>query len=120
MLDDSLFIDGVDHEWCWRASFKLQLRFFIIESVILSHMLGEGDRHFLIRKVAIPTPFRTYFQFRNYFKLVKRNYVPIYWKFSNGFKYIIKYFYFSLMVKPRMEYFKMINKGIIDGLRNNK
>ncbi|WOC39797.1 glycosyltransferase [Polaribacter sp. HL-MS24] len=120
MLDDSLFIDGVDHEWCWRASFNLHLRFFIIESVLLSHMLGEGDRQFLIRKVAIPTPFRTYFQFRNYLKLVKRNYVPIYWKFSNGFKYIVKYFYFPLMIKPRREYFKMINKGIIDGLKNRK
>jgi rhamnosyltransferase len=47
---------------------------------------------------------------------VKINYVPLYWKFSNGFKYVLKYFYFPLMVNPRKEYFRMINKVIVDGL----
>jgi len=117
-LDVSLFIDGVDHEWCWRAKKTKNLRFFISEKAHLSHKLGEGDRFFILRNVAIPTPFRTYYQFRNYFILLRRNYVPIYWKLANGFKYLIKYFYFQLAVQPRKEYFKNINKGIWDGIRN--
>ena len=118
LLDVSLFIDGVDHEWCWRAKKIKNLRFFISEKAHLSHKLGEGDRFFILRNVAIPTPFRTYYQFRNYFILLRRNYVPLYWKFSNGFKYLIKYFYFPLALHPRKEYFKNINKGIWDGIRN--
>lgn len=115
LFDESLFIDGVDHEWCWRAK-KNKLKFYISERTLLSHQLGEGDRFFLIRSVAIPTPFRIYYQFRNYFILVKRDYVPVYWKLSIGFKYCIKVFYFPLFVKPRIKYLKNILKGIRDGL----
>ncbi|RHR82448.1 glycosyltransferase family 2 protein [Odoribacter sp. AF15-53] len=115
-MESSLFIDGVDHEWCWRARKIGGWRFFISESVQLSHQVGEGDRPFIIRKVAIPTPFRTYYQFRNYFRLVHRGYVPFYWKISNGFKYSIKFFYYPLCVSPRISYIKQILKGIYAGI----
>lgn len=116
LMDETLFIDGVDHEWCWRANHIDNYRFFIAENIKLSHQLGEGDRYFLWKKVAIPTPFRTYYQFRNYFILLNRKYVPIYWKFANGLKYFIKLFYFPLCISPRREYLKNILKGLKDGL----
>ena len=28
LLEETLFIDGVDHEWCWRAKKIENLRFF--------------------------------------------------------------------------------------------
>ncbi|MEY8590177.1 glycosyltransferase family 2 protein [Butyricimonas hominis] len=115
-MESSLFIDGVDHEWCWRAKKIGGWRFFISEKVQLSHQVGEGDRPFILRKVAIPTPFRTYYQFRNYFRLVHRGYVPLYWKVSNGFKYSIKFFYYPLCVSPRISYMKQILKGIYAGI----
>ncbi len=114
-MDTSLFIDGVDHEWCWRCTKLTGARFFISEKTHLSHQLGEGDRKFLWRKVAIPTPFRTYYQFRNYFILSSREYVPIYWKISNGVKYFIKLFYYPLFVRPKKDYLRSIFKGISDG-----
>lgn len=116
LMDETLFIDGVDHEWCWRATAIAKCRFFIVETMKLSHQLGEGDHFFLYRKVAIPTPFRTYYQFRNYFVLLRRKYVPLYWKVSNGIKYLVKYFYFPLFISPRSQYFKNINRGIHDGI----
>ena len=116
LFDESLFIDGVDHEWCWRAKSKKSLRFFISEKTKLSHFLGEGDRFFLFRKVAIPTPFRAYYQYRNYFILVRRDYVPTYWKFKNGIKYFIKLIYYPLFIKPRKEFRTAIFKGIKDGI----
>lgn len=118
LLDGHLFIDGVDHEWCWRANQKLKCHFFIVESVKLDHMLGEGDRTLLFKKVAIPTPFRVFYQYRNYFILLKREYVPLYWKVSNGFKYIIKYFYFSTVLESKKEYIIQMNKGICAGLKH--
>lgn len=116
LFEESLFIDGVDHEWCWRASMLKDLRFFISEKAQLSHQLGEGDRFFLIRDVAIPTPFRSYYQFRNYFILLRKRHVPLKWKLTNGFKYFIKLFYFPLFVKPKGAYLKNILKGIRDGI----
>lgn len=115
-MESALFIDGVDHEWCWRASAHWGYRFFMDNTIQLSHQLGEGDRFFLFRKIAIPTPFRTYYQFRNYFILCRRGYVPLYWKISNGFKYLIKTLYYPLFVPPRKEYLKNIWKGIIAGV----
>lgn len=115
-MEARLFIDGVDHEWCWRAKKIGGWRFFISEKIQLSHQVGEGDRPFIFRKVAIPTPFRTYYQFRNYFRLVHRGYVPFYWKISNGFKYSIKFFYYPVCVSPRMSYMKQILKGIYAGI----
>ena len=119
-MDESLFIDGVDHEWCWRATNKRGYHFFIDEDSLLSHKLGEGDRRFLFKKVAIPTPFRTYFQFRNYFLLSRRKYVPLYWKLSNGVKYLVKFFYYPLFIQPRFQYLKRMIMGIKDGILNKK
>jgi rhamnosyltransferase len=115
-LDEGLFIDGVDHEWCWRARMVKNLRFFISEKTYLSHQLGEGDKFFIIRKVAIPTPFRVYYQYRNFLILIKRGYVPIYWKLSNGFKYFVKIFYYVIFLKSHKAYFNNIMRGIKDGL----
>lgn len=114
-MDSSLFIDGVDHEWCWRARNKIGARFFILEKIKMSHQLGEGDHSFLWKKIAIPTYFRVYYQYRNYFLLIKRNYVPFYWKVSNGIKYIIKFFYFPLFIAPRKKYLINMLRGIYDG-----
>lgn len=118
LLEESLFIDGVDHEWCWRAKKIKNLRFFISEKALLSHKTGEGDRFFVFKNMAISTPFRTYFQFRNYFVLSRRNYVPLYWKLANGFKFFIKLFYYPIFIKPRKEYLKNILRGIKDGIFN--
>lgn len=116
LLESQLFIDGVDHEWCWRGRDLKGLRFFISEKAKLSHQLGEGDKNLLGVNIAISTPFRSFYQYRNYFILVRRKYVPFYWKFMNGVKYLIKYFYYPLCVSPRFEHFKGINKGIYSGV----
>ncbi len=120
LLEDDLFIDAVDHEWCWRAKSIANYRFFIIEDVLLSHQLGEGDKKFLGMNVYIPAPIRTYYQSRNYIKLLNRNYVPLYWKFSNGIKYFIKYFYYLFFVKDGRKYIKYMSKGVYDGFKNKK
>ena len=116
LMEDRLFIDGVDYEICWRAHSLLNYRFFIIPDLKIEHQLGEGDRRFLGRELKISTPFRTYYQFRNYLWLFRRQYVPVNWKVRNGIKYLFKYFYYPLLCKPRFEYFKRINKGIIEGI----
>lgn len=67
MMDESLFIDGVDHELCWRANNKARYRFFKISSLLLNHKQGVGDKEILGITIRITTPFRIYYQYRNYF-----------------------------------------------------
>lgn len=115
-FDESLFIDGVDHEWCWRAWHTGHLRSFVIEDAKINHMLGEGDRKIGSRNISISSAFRIYYEFRNYIWLSKRDYTPKFWILKNGIKYIVKFFYFPIMVSPRIHYLKNIIKGIKDGL----
>ena len=115
-FDESLFIDGVDHEWCWRAWHKSGRRSFIVEKARIDHMLGEGDREVMGEKVSIPSPFRVYYQFRNYLWLRKRKYVPSYWKKQQGMRYMLKALYYPIMVAPRHKYLKNIFRGVREGL----
>ena len=119
-FDESLFIDGVDHEWCWRAWHQAKLRSFIVEDALISHQLGEGDRRIAYKEIAIASSFRVYYQFRNYLWLCRRNYVPSFWKRKHLMKYSVKFFYFPLFVSPRWEYMKNILKAVYDGLFNYK
>lgn len=117
LMSEKLFIDFVDDELCWRASQLSGFRFFKITTLLLSHKLGEGDRHFCGITVKISKPFRTYFQYRNYFYLLSKNYVPIYWKLSMGVKYTGKFCYYLLFCHSRLDYFNKIRKGIFDGIK---
>jgi rhamnosyltransferase len=118
LFDEDLFIDGVDHEWCWRAA-RLHGRVVGVSArATLSHMVGEGDRRLLGFTVKIPTPFRTYYQVRNYFYLVGRSYVPLYWKASNLLKYCVKFVYFSSSGESRRAFFSNMTRGARDGIRH--
>lgn len=116
-FDESLFIDGVDHEWCWRAWHTHAYRTFIVRDAVIDHCLGLGDRHLAARQVHIASADRVYYQFRNYLWLKRLEYTPAYWIKKNGLKYAVKFFYFPIMVSPRGKYLKNILRGIRDGLR---
>ena len=114
-FDESLFIDGVDNEWCWRASTKGYM-FFVVEEAKITHHLGEGDRHLAGHNLAISSTFRIYYQFRNYLWLCRRSYVPGWWKRKHLLKYAAKMVYYPLFVSPRMAFVRGISRGIADGL----
>lgn len=120
LMDATLFIDGVDWEWCWRAKERFGLRFFLCNDVALSHCLGQGDKHFVGKSLAISSPFRMYYQYRNYIRLCGRNYVPGGWKIRQGIKYLVKMFYYPIFVAPRAQYLSNICRGIKEGFSVDK
>ena len=117
LMDESLFIDGVDYEWCWRAKSLSGARFFVSKDVPIEHNLGRETRIFCGHSVYIAAPKRLYFEFRNYLWLVRRDYVPMKWKRYNAWKYLLKIPYYSIFVSPRWDNFKFIIKGIQDGIK---
>lgn len=120
LMDEELFIDGVDYEWCWRAKDKININFYISLENSVQHQLGEGDRFLLYRNVAIPTPLRTYYQYRNFLILCQRKYVPLKWKLVNGLKYILKICYYPTIKDDGKLYISNILSGIKDGLKYKK
>lgn len=116
MFDESLFIDGVDSEWGWRAYGLHEYVSVLDPSIKISHCFGERNQGPL--EIFVPSPFRTYYQFRNYFKLIRRKYTPKWWIVKNGIKYLIKFIYYPLFLNPRFDYLKNMARGIRDGILN--
>lgn len=117
LMDEKLFIDGVDSEICWRGK-QYGYHFYINNNVRIEHLLGLGSKKILNKYISITPPKRMYFQYRNYLLLARRNYTPKSWLKYNGIKYAIKLLYYPIMITPRLGYIKYITKGIIEGIRN--
>lgn len=80
-MEDALFIDVVDEEWCLRARAK-GYRIFGIRGAILDHMLGDTARRVWLgrwHRAPRHQPFRYYYIFRNTIALSQRDYVPWRW-----------------------------------------
>lgn len=117
-MADELFIDAVDHEYCWR----LQKHGFVVvrnKEALLGHRLGDGKFKILnILSVGMPSPFRHYYAIRNAFILMRRGYVPIYWKLSSLGKIAFKLVVYPIFLPEGKKRFHFITKGIWDGVRN--
>lgn len=119
MMEDDLFIDGVDHEWCWRAG-KYGYTIAIIENAIMKHRLGDGRGKFLGVTYKIGSPIRLYYQFRNILLLSRRTYVPLYWKIRCLMGMLLRFIIFSFKEKDsKIRRYYMI-KGLVSGLRKDK
>lgn len=117
-MDEKLFIDGVDSEFCWRATARKGFRFFLDNHVIIDHMLGMGTQTIGGKERSITPPFRMYYQYRNFLWLARRPYTPKKWLCENGWRYLVKMIYYPLFKSPRGAYIKYIAKGIKDGIKN--
>jgi len=118
LMEEGLFIDTVDSEWCWRAR-KKGFFTFVVNNAKMIHTYGEGNRQILGFNIAMTVPFRTYYQIRNYIIMVKRGYVPLGWKIRNGIKYMVKFIVYPLLTKNK-SYYKYMFKGLYHGIINRK
>lgn len=75
LMMSQLFIDCVDHEWCWRVD-KRGFKINQISSLKMSHKIGEGNLHFFGLIFNICGNVRCYYLFRNWVYLLSRNRVP--------------------------------------------
>lgn len=113
-LEEKLFIDYVDFEWCWRAR-KAGLISGVATKVVLPHEVGAKEINYGPYHVIISAPVRYYYQTRNMFLLCRRKYVPFLWKASKFVRLIINSLLF-LFDKNYHSNLKYIVKGAKDGL----
>ncbi|GMM73162.1 rhamnosyltransferase [Alteromonas gracilis] len=96
--ESALFIDGVDHEWCWRARAK-GMAIYQSLSACMPHR--QGDDRIKVCGVTFKqgAPIRLYYQFRNVLILARRPYVPLYWKLRHvcaiPLRYIVNRYFFA-------------------------
>jgi rhamnosyltransferase len=65
LMQEDLFIDWVDLEWCWRARNVHGLQVIGVGDVMIQHTLGDGVVRLGRRKITLRTPFRQYYITRN-------------------------------------------------------
>ncbi len=119
-MDETLFIDGVDSEWCWRGAKKAGLTFFYDKDIVVNHQLGSVTNTIGKHTLHIAAPFRVYYQYRNYIWFIRRDYIPGKWMKINGMKYVVKLFYYTIFCNNRRLFLKNIFRGIKDGITLNQ
>lgn len=119
LMDEELFIDWVDIEWCWRASNK-GYKLLGNANVTISHQLGDGAVSVGFREVNIRSPFRHYFITRNafYLSLYCKNlgYIHRAVLFVKSFRYLIG---FPVLSKPHAVHLKCTVRGFWHGITGN-
>lgn len=117
-LQENLFIDYVDTEWCLRAR-KLGYLTFVIPKLALIHDIGDGYAKVGTRNVVLHSDFRNYYMIRNSIYLI------LYSRLQYGFRllellkipfYLFLYTFYST---KRAKTFKIMILAIKDGIFKN-
>jgi rhamnosyltransferase len=115
---DSLFIDGIDHEWCFRAR-KHGLKVALSSSVTMMHNMGdEGFSYLGTYKPIHRSPIRHYFITRNTIYLSKLSHVPFSWKLKELLKMARRLFFYLIVSNDRMMTAILILKALLDAFKN--
>lgn len=114
-MEDDLFIDFVDLEWCVRARSK-GYEVLGMPALRLAHELGGEPVRIFGRAYPSHSPLRHYYMFRNAVSLIKRDYVPWSWKSTELVKFPFRLAIYGLFLRPRLEHLHMSLVGIWHGL----
>jgi rhamnosyltransferase len=118
-MDDGLFIDRVDIDWCLRAA-AMGYGIHGVCAARLRHEPGERSRRVWIggwTEAAVHSPERTYYMVRNSLLLARKPYVPLRWVL-NDFLWLCAVVAVSCVIAPRrVRRLRLVARGIWDGLR---
>ncbi|RHX91226.1 rhamnosyltransferase [Leptospira yasudae] len=114
-IQEDFFIDYLDYEWCFRANHKGYVH-KIIATAKMNHSIGNRSKNiFGIFKIAIHSPFRWYFLFRNGIWMCKLPHVPFRFKLELFIKSSLRLVLLPLFGDSIVQTFRHILHGIRDG-----
>lgn len=115
-MDEDLFIDWVDLEWCWRARAK---GYVIIgcADVVIEHSLGDVAKKVGLRSYPIRSPIRDYYIIRNAIHLALRSKYITFGMRLNLLMKPVKYTIgFTILGKPHWKHLIYSLKGFYHGI----
>jgi rhamnosyltransferase len=112
---ESLFIDHVDLEWCYRAS-QHGLHFFGIPSIHMKHRMGEGHVRLFGRIHPIHSATRDYYVFRNSVILLGLAHIPVRWKMNEFVRLLPRSIFYGLLSGEPMRHIWHCLRGISSGI----
>lgn len=116
-MDDALFIDSVDIEWCMRAK-KKDWEIYGVGAARMRHTLGDRVHRipFNMGNITVHSPQRLYLMTRNRVALYRRNATPRLWIAQDIPRLLFKFIRLSLFVSPRVKNARAMYRGFRDGL----
>jgi rhamnosyltransferase len=117
LIDEDLFIDHVDTEWCLRALSK-GFKLFGIPSAQMFHSLGNKRKRIWVlrwRNVPYHSPFRYYYMLRNGVLLQKRPYIPWKWRIGEFMRHWQMLLFFGFWGEGSFKRLSMMLRGLRDG-----
>lgn len=116
LMDEELFIDWVDLEWCWRAR-KKGYKIIGNADVVIEHQHGDSSKDIGFREVILRSPIRHYYTTRNAFHLALRDKsLDILHRitlFFRSFRYIVGY---PILSKPHLTHLQYVLLGFWHGI----
>lgn len=112
---ESLFIDHVDLEWCYRAAAH-DLQFFGIPAIRMQHRMGHGHIRFLGRLHPLHSASRDYYVFRNSVILLGLRHIPLRWKINELIRLLPRAVFYSLLRDGLFLHLSSCLRGITDGI----
>ena len=121
LMDETLFIDMVDTEWCLRAA-AAGYGIFGVCNAIMQHSIGNRTVTAPVkvgRRGTFPVhkPLRYYYMVRNSLLLGHRANIPLWWKVNNVMDLLFLAGLVMVAASYRREALAMALKGIRDGLK---
>ena len=113
-MDDALFIDFVDVEWCVRAK-RAGYRVLGVPWLTMTHALGDEPVKVLGRRYPMHSAVRHYYLFRNAVALIRRGYMPWTWKSTELMKLPVRLLVYAMLPHGRGEHLRMALRGARDG-----
>jgi len=117
------FIDSIDHEYCMRAR-SLGYEIYITDKPFMSHDIGIQDQTFLNKLKCLLShphkPERKYYTARN--TVVTANkyfYIFPFWSMRQYARILADIFSTLIFERHKLQIFKFILRGVIDGLQSN-
>jgi rhamnosyltransferase len=114
-MDERLFIDFVDVEWCVRAR-SLGWKVYGVADARMRHRLGNGAFRVLGRVLPVHGPARYYYLTRNALLLARKPFVTWRWRAHLAYRVAGQLVLFGLLCPQRGARFGMMVRGLIDGL----
>jgi rhamnosyltransferase len=115
LMEEALFIDYIDTEWCMRAKSK-GYDLYGVGAAKMEHDLGEKNVWFMGRQLPVHSPFRYYYAIRNGVWLLCRPWVDFRWRLLDIRRLFLIYVVYSLFVGQRFKNWKMLTRGVWHGI----
>ncbi len=115
-MDESLFIDSVDTEWCLRCRAR-DIPIQVVPAAMMRHRIGQASVRIAGTTVLLHTPTRCYYQLRNSVLLFKRAHVPFLFALRETLSIAWSRLLLLIVVDEKAAYVRAGLSGLADGLR---